>query len=129
MPALLDTHAILWFLHGDVRLSRRARREIEKSENLFFSPVSLWEIGIKLGLNKPGFQLAEDWWRSIPQALTSERVGRLDVRPEDFRDVAILPLHHRDPFDRMLVVQAKSRGCAIISADRQLEPYRVELIW
>ncbi|HMO03727.1 MAG TPA: type II toxin-antitoxin system VapC family toxin [Kiritimatiellia bacterium] len=129
MAVLLDTHAVLWFLSDDDRLSKRARTVLEREEDLFFSPVSLWEIGIKLGLNRPGFQLSEGWWRDIPQELTAQNIGRLELRPEDFREVARLPLLHRDPFDRMLVVQAMNGEHAILSMDHQLARYGVKVIW
>lgn len=129
MAALMDTHVVLWFLSGDKRLSGSALKIIQSEEEIYFSPVSLWEIGIKLGLGRSGFVLAEDWWRTIPRGLTNQRINRLEVMPEDYREVARLPLHHRDPFDRMLIVQASNNNCSIISADRQLNKYKVKVMW
>jgi len=126
---LMDTHVLLWFLAGDARLSGRAKRVIQGETRIYFSPVSLWEIGIKLGLKKKQFQLAGDWWQSMPRALVQQGIERLDLRPENFRDVALLPLHHRDPFDRMLIVQAKEASIKVISADAKLVKYDVEVVW
>jgi PIN domain nuclease of toxin-antitoxin system len=126
---LLDTHAILWFLSGDARLSDRARDILETEKALYFSPVSLWEIGIKLGLKKTDFQLDSDWWRSIPQSMIAQGIQRLDLLPEHFRDVAFLPMKHRDPFDRMLIVQAKYHAYVLLSADQKLRMYNVKVEW
>lgn len=126
---LLDTHAILWLLSGDSRLSEEARRYYEREERVLYSLVSLWEIGIKLGLQREDFQLANNWWREIPRELAAQGVTRLDIAAEDCREVGNLPLHHRDPFDRMLVVQALREQCPILSADEKLDAYRIRRLW
>jgi len=129
MSVLLDTHAILWALSGDSRLSKKARCVYNTEDDLAFSGVSLWEIGIKLGLQRQEFSLAGNWWQSIPQELVSQSILRLDVEPEHCRIVAELPMHHRDPFDRMLIAQAMSTGRSILSIDRKLDDYGVRRIW
>ena len=129
MKLLMDTHAVLWVLAGDARLTAPARAAYEDAELLYFSTVNLWEIGIKLGLRRRDFDLDENWWRDIPSALTREGATRLDVTPEHCREVSRLPLHHRDPFDRMLVAQANIEMCAILSVDPQLDVYGTERIW
>ncbi len=129
MAVLLDTHAILWILTADSRLSNTARECFENSDGLLFSMVSLWEIGIKLRLKRPDFKLDKHWWQLIPQSLVAQGVTRVDVEPTHCRDVALLPLHHRDPFDRMLIVQAQAADASILSADQQLDAYAVTRIW
>ena len=129
MKLLLDTHALLWIVAGDSRLSTRARRTYRKAESLYFSTASLWEIGIKLGLGRKDFSLEEDWWREIPIEITRQGALRLDVIAEHCREVARLPLHHRDPFDRMLVAQAILEDCHLLSIDPQLDDYPVNRIW
>ena len=129
MKVLLDTHALLWILAGDERLSVSAVETYEDSQSLYFSIASLWEIGIKLGLRRPDFVLAENWARDIPRALTRDGVSRLDVSPDHCREVSQLPLHHRDPFDRMLIAQAQTESCAVLSIDPQLDAYGIERIW
>lgn len=129
MSVLLDTHALLWGLSGDPKLSKRARRVFDNEEDLAFSVVSLWEIGIKLGLQRQDFALEDNWWRNIPQELVSQGASRLDVEPEHCRIVAELPMHHRDPFDRMLVAQAISTGRSILSIDEKFDDYAIRRVW
>lgn len=126
---LLDTHVLLWALSGDSRLSTIARQLYETADDLAFSVVSLWEIGIKLGLRRSDFELEEGWWQTIPQTLVSQGVARLDVEPHHCQRVAELPLHHRDPFDRMLIAQARCAKGRIVSVDAKFDAYQVERIW
>jgi len=129
MSLLLDTQALLWALSGDERLSRAATVAYESASGGLFSLVSLWEIGIKLGLRRHDFALAEGWERRIPRELLRLGFSRIDVEPRHCRMVAELPLHHRDPFDRMLVSQAMAADCPILSSDRQLDAYPIQRIW
>ena len=129
MKILLDTHALLWCLSGDNRLSKKARKCYENAEPLYFSVVSLWEIGIKLGLRRRDFALDGDWWRRVPETLVAQGAGRLNVESEHCRTVADLPLHHRDPFDRMLIAQAVATDCRILSIDEQFDAYGIQRIW
>ncbi|MGC9452455.1 MAG: type II toxin-antitoxin system VapC family toxin [Oceanipulchritudo sp.] len=126
---LLDTHALLWVLHGDSRLSKEARQRYEQAGTIYYSAVNLWEIGIKLGLRRDDFRLDMNWWRDIPQSMRIQGVECLSIEPEDCREVGLLPLHHRDPFDRMLVVQALRVKCPILSKDTALDAYQVARIW
>jgi PIN domain nuclease of toxin-antitoxin system len=129
MKILLDTHTILWVLAGDVRLSKRAKSLYENSADIAFSVVSLWEIGIKLGLQRPDFALEGEWWDSIPRTLVGQGAIRLQISDADCREVARLPLHNRDPFDRMLIVQAHVHERAILSCDTQLDRYKIRRVW
>lgn len=129
MKLLLDTHALLWALDGDKRLSKVAKKHYEEEKEVFFSVVSLWEIGIKLGLNRADFELADNWSVEIPRQLVAQGVKRLDVEPEHCREVSLLPLHHRDPFDRMLVAQARCARMTILSIDEKLDDYDIKRIW
>jgi PIN domain nuclease of toxin-antitoxin system len=129
VKALLDTHALIWALSGDDRLSARARKEYEGSGELFFSVLSLWEIAVKLALQRSDFELDKNWWKEIPKQLVAQGVKRLDVEPEHCRQVSSLPLHHRDPFDRMLIAQAICLKASIVSVDEKFDDYRVKRIW
>ena len=129
MKLLLDTHALLWVLSGDPRLSKTAARAYQQTGDVAFSMVSLWEIGIKIALQKDGFALDRNWWKDIPATLVSQGVARLDVEPGHCGAVGLLPWHHRDPFDRMLIAQAMETGRALLSADSGLDPYGVKRIW
>lgn len=129
MKLLLDTHALLWILSDDPRLSDRARSLYQDGTDIAFSAVSLWEIGIKLGLNRADFRLREDWWETIPRTLVAQGVSRIEMSDLHCRAVARLAHHHRDPFDRMLVVQAIESKRAILSCDEKLDLYPVRRMW
>lgn len=126
---LLDTHALLWLLSGDERLSESARERFERTDRVYYSVVSMWEIGLKLALRRKDFALDPQWWQEIPKALRLQSVEAVAVEPEDCRDVGRLPLHHRDPFDRMLVVQAFRLECPLLSRDLVLDAYGVQRLW
>lgn len=129
MKVLLDTHAILWVLGNDPRLSQVAKNTYEQTDQVYFSMVSLWEIGIKLGLNRTDFSLAENWWKAIPQTLTRQGVVRLNIEPVLCSRVSELPLHHRDPFDRLLIVQVQELKASLLSCDSQFDEYQVKRLW
>lgn len=124
MKLLLDTHAALWFLSGDDRLSENARRHLTDDTNrVLLSAAVVWEIVIKRSLGK---LVVPDEYLSL---LLGAGVQPLAVSVEHASAVEHLPLHHRDPFDRMLVSQATIEGGALISRDDALRPYDVTLIW
>jgi PIN domain nuclease of toxin-antitoxin system len=129
MKLLLDTHALLWILRGDSRLSTSAREAYREADEVWFSMVSLWEIGIKAGLKRKDFVLASDWFERIPRACTEQGIQRVNVEPAHCGAVSLLPLHHRDPFDRLLVVQANALRAGLLSCDRKLDAYDVTLVW
>lgn len=118
MKILLDTHLILWWLANSPSLSGQARALISAPENtVFVSAVSLWEIWLKESLGKlrlpPDFEekLAADSFESLP--LTAAHA----------RQVALLPWRHRDPFDRMLVAQARAEDLTLLTADDLVSAY------
>ena len=124
MKLLLDTHAALWFLSGDKRLSEPARNHLVDDANpVLLSAAVVWEISIKRSLGKlvvPNEYLA---------VLLDAGVQPLSVTVEHAAAVEALPPHHRDPFDRMLVAQALLEGAALVSTDEALRPYGVTLLW
>jgi PIN domain nuclease of toxin-antitoxin system len=122
---LLDTHAALWLLAGDQRLSARARQAIDSSRGrLVVSAVSLWEVAIKRSLGK--LDAPADLARRLAALGPIEL---LPVSPLHAEAVGELPWHHRDPFDRLLVVQAAAEKLAIVSSDPALAQYGVEVVW
>lgn len=128
MRVLLDTHAFLWFVIGSSELSSRARAVIEDAAfEKFLSGASLWEMAIKASLGK--IILAEPFDVLIPGQITASGFSVLGLEIVHLAAVATLPFHHRDPFDRMLVAQAKHEEMAIVSSDTQLDSYEVERIW
>lgn len=126
---LLDTHAMLWMLYGDRRLSTSARKLIDGSLPVFYSTVSFWEIGLKRGSRGFDFEIEKDWDIIIPRALEEAGILRLDLEATDCRRIEDLPLHHRDPFDRMLAAQALQRRFGIVSRDPSFDTYGVLRGW
>lgn len=118
MRILLDTHLLLWWLEDHPSLSPKARELISDAENaVFVSAVSLWEIWLKQSLGK--LRLPGDF---IPR-LEAESFESLPLMATQTGQVALLPWHHRDPFDRMLIAQAQVEGLVLLTADEGLAPY------
>jgi len=129
MGSLLDTHALLWMLYGDKRLSQKARKHIDGPIPLFYSTVSFWEIALKRASKGFDFEIEDNWDILLPAALKKAEVLRLDLEASDCRKMEQLPLHHRDPFDRMLIAQAQRRKMDIISKDNLMDAYGLTRIW
>ncbi len=128
MKVLLDTHAFLWLIAGDIRLSDKARQTYLNTENsLFFSAASLWEICIKLSLGK--ISLKNEWFRTIQVEMEINTIQWLPIEMAHCTKVTELPFHHRDPFDRMLIAQAIVEDMDLLSRDRRLSAYTIERIW
>lgn len=126
---LLDTHALLWMLHGDKRLSKSAAKTIDGELPLYHSSASFWEISIKLSGKGFDFEIDPDWNRTFPEELKRIGVPLLSPSIDDCRLLQELPKHHADPFDRMLVCQAKRMGLGMISADKVMDSYEVRRVW
>jgi PIN domain nuclease of toxin-antitoxin system len=125
---LLDTHTLLWFLGGDDRLSSRARAAIEDLSNRrLFSIAGAWEIAIKVSLGK--LRLTAPFHQLIPGQLHANGIELLGLRPEHIAELITLPMHHRDPFDRILVTQAVIERAVLVSADPVLDNYGIDRIW
>lgn len=123
MRLLLDTNAFLWALDDTSRLTAATRDLLADEQNeLFVSMASLWEIGIKVGLGKLTPQL--DWEAYLPRMGAS----LLPIGMEHAREVSRLPQLHRDPFDRMLVAQARVENLILVTADRHLAEYDVTVL-
>lgn len=124
MNLLLDTHAALWLLGEDQRLSDNALRALTDGTNrVLLSAVVVWEVAVNRSLGKLD---APDKYLSL---LLGGGAQALAVTIEHAVAVESLPWHHRDPFDRMLVAQAAVEGAAIVSRDEALRPYGVPLVW
>ena len=128
MQILLDTHAFIWFIEGINRLSSTARDSILKPENqLYLSIASLWEIAIKLNLDRLSF--AEPFEQLIPHQMKLNSIHSLPISLLHLNQLIDLPFHHRDPFDRLLIAQAISEKLPIITRDKSFPDYEVVLIW
>ena len=125
---LLDTHAILWFFWDDPKLSPDAKALIEDADNRkLVSIASCWEIGIKVGLGK--LDLGEPSRSFLPRELSYNNFELLPISLKHATMVEGLPTHHRDPFDRLLIVQAIADGLTLVSADVVFDQYNVTRSW
>jgi PIN domain nuclease of toxin-antitoxin system len=130
MSCLLDTHTLLWWFLDDPRLSKIALQTLEDTKRLYWSPVNLWEIGLKMsGSGYREFQMPERWDLQFPEMFARFAITELPIRPTHCRRIQDLPFHHRDPFDRMLVAQAQDEQLAIISADEIFDAYGMKRVW
>ncbi len=128
MKVLLDTHAFLWWIADDPRLSLRARQVMEAADTeLFLSAVSGWEIAIKSRLGK--LRLPADLEDFIVEQLGINAIQVLPIQMSHALRVYTLPDLHRDPFDRMLVAQSQLERLPILTGDPQIAQYPVTTIW
>jgi PIN domain nuclease of toxin-antitoxin system len=125
---LLDTHAMIWFFQDDPQLSLRARTLLE--DPLVHKRVSIatcWEIAIKVGLGK--LNLGAPTRPYLERAIAVNNFALLPISLDHATAVEGLPLHHKDPFDRLLIAQAILEGIPIVSIDLAFDPYAVQRIW
>ena len=121
---LVDTHVLLWWLTNDSNLSNTARTEIADPENEpLVSIASLWEIAIKRSLGK--LSAPDD----LPDRISNEGFAWLALAPLHAWEVRQLPMHHRDPFDRLLIAQAVIERLPVVTADPRFQPYGVDIRW
>lgn len=124
MRLLLDTHTALWWLAGDPRIGGDAERQLSDDTNrVLLSAAVIWEVAIKRSLGKlqAPADLAATWFGAgaHPLPITLDHAAAAEL----------LPWHHRDPFDRLLVAQALTENAAIVSHDDRLRDYGVSLVW
>lgn len=118
MRLLLDTHIALWAIADHERLSVRARTMMTDATEVYVSAVSVWEIAIKRALGKIDVDTS-----TFADAVRASGFRSLAITDQHAAGVQALPLHHADPFDRLLVAQAISEPLRLLTADSQLEPY------
>jgi PIN domain nuclease of toxin-antitoxin system len=123
MRLLLDTHIYLWVLSDSRRLKADARRRIEAADAVHVSAVSIWETAIKSALGKVEGDPAE-----MAASIAGCGFVELPVMARHGAQVALLPLHHHDPFDRLLVAQAQSERLHLLTVDSALEAYGESVI-
>ncbi len=120
---LLDTHVVLWWRDGGARLTNQIRRAIRSADIVLVSAASGWEVALKLGIGK--LKLGQPFAWMVEQSGFTE----LPVALVHAERLAALPAHHRDPFDRMLIVQAQVEGATLVTHDRQFGLYDVPTLW
>jgi PIN domain nuclease of toxin-antitoxin system len=127
-PILLDTSVLIWALNDDRALTRRMRAVISSpTARVHLSVVSAWEIAIKYQSGKLKFEVpVED---VLSRILDGTVWPVLPVLPAHIPELLALPMHHRDPFDRLLIAQARAEGMAIATSDDQVRKYRVPMAW
>ena len=122
MRLLLDSHVALWWLEGADDLGPECTALIESADEVYFSAVTPWELGIKRALGKLDFP------DGLVAALEEAGFEALPVTASHADLAPTLPPHHRDPFDRMLVAQAQLEALRLVSADDSLAPYDVDRV-
>ena len=128
MKYLLDTHAFLWWITDDERLTSRARERIKNRRNqLYLSAASAWEMAIKARLGR--LQVADDLEKFIPKQMALNAIHALPVQVGHALRVFALPPLHNDPFDRLLVAQSQMEDLPIITGDPQIAKYDLQVIW
>jgi PIN domain nuclease of toxin-antitoxin system len=128
MNLLLDTHAFLWFIAGDSNLSQAARAAIEDlNNNRYLSMASLWEIAIKVSIDK--LTLGEPFETLIPEQIAENSIELLDISFEHTVLISTMPFHHRDPFDRLIAAQAKVEQLTLVGVDAVFDAYGVDRLW
>ncbi len=125
---LLDTHSMLWFFWDDPRLSATAKTLIENADNRkLVSLATCWEIAIKVGLRK--LDLGEPSRSFLPREIARNSFELLPISLDHATMVEGLVLHHRDPFDRLLIAQAMSENITLLSADPVFDAYGISRLW
>ncbi|MCG5058646.1 MAG: type II toxin-antitoxin system VapC family toxin [Limnoraphis sp. WC205] len=123
---LLDTHAFIWLTENDSSLPNDLRVMIDTADLVYLSIASLWEIAIKLKIGKLSLQRS---YETIGSAIDTSDILMLPISFADTVQVRNLPLHHGDPFDRMLISQAINHSLVIISTDSKFDAYSVQRMW
>lgn len=124
MQFLIDTHTLLWFVTDDLKLSRNALRLIENETNIAILSMA---IAIKFSIGK--LTLQQPFQIFIDEQIQINDFQLLNIQPPHISILSSLPLHHRDPFDRMLIAQSIAEGLPIISADTAFDVYGVTRLW
>lgn len=123
---LLDTHTLLWFLADDPKLPSRVKSSIENADRVRVSMATVWEIAIKISIKKLKLDFE---FMELADFLAQTGIETLDISFADLEHYRTLPLHHRDPFDRILIAQAIANSFLIVSADTAFDTYPIQRMW
>lgn len=126
MRILIDTHILIWYFDGNDKLPSRFRYQLDNAQNsIFVSIASIWEIAIKINLGK--LKVTKSL-TEIQSYLIKREFELLEVKLTHLNTLSTLPLHHKDPFDRLLIAQAISENLTLISADQHFQAYSINLL-
>ncbi|MDJ0678348.1 MAG: type II toxin-antitoxin system VapC family toxin [Xenococcaceae cyanobacterium MO_167.B52] len=126
MKLLLDTHCWLWWLSEPQKLTSSMQQAIADPNNeLFLSVASIWEIAIKVAIDK--LTIPQPLPQLVAEQLSLDGINTLDIRMIHVLKIEELPLHHQDPFDRILIAQAICENLTIITRDKKFVPYPVSV--
>jgi PIN domain nuclease of toxin-antitoxin system len=123
---LLDTHAFIWYSENDTKLPESIKIDIENADRVYLSIASLWEIAIKLSIGKLSLRSN---YESIEASLEPAGIILLPISFADTVRVMNLPLHHRDPFDRILIAQSINNSLTLVSCDAAFAAYPIQIKW
>ena len=128
MNYLLDTCTFLWLTLNDPNLSHRARQEIvDPGNTIYLSVASAWEMCVKYDLGKLPLPLPPEQF--VPTRRMTYRLSTLGLEETDVFHLRLLPTHHKDPFDRMLICQALAQNLTILTPDPLIQQYPVRVLW
>ena len=128
MNLLIDSHALIWAVLDDPRLSQRARRVLrDRAGDFYVSIVSFWELSLKIALGKLRTMTSSIAY--LRDECQEQGIRIIPLQVEHIIRAESLPLHHRDPFDRMLIAQALQENLTILTGDAEFTKYPVEVLW
>lgn len=122
MSLLLDTHVILWWIKGDPTLPDELRDRLNHDPDIYVSPASIWEVAIKRAIGKL------DGPADLPERIRDSAFVSLAIEPNHAIAAGRLPMHHRDPFDRILVAQARCEELTLATRDPLCQKYDVSIL-
>ncbi|MBE9184018.1 type II toxin-antitoxin system VapC family toxin [Microcoleus sp. LEGE 07076] len=128
MRLLLDTHTFIWYVTDNPRLSANVKLLIEDENNeKLVSIASIWEMAIKHSIGRLNFSLP--FMEFVRQQLSVSNIGLLEININHIEVVASLPLHHRDPFDRLIIAQSMAEQIPVLSVDAIFDAYAIARLW
>jgi len=128
MRLLLDTHTFIWYVTDNPRLSANVKLLIEDENNeKLVSIASIWEMAIKHSIGRLNFSLP--FMEFVGQQLSVSNIGLLEINLNHIEVVASLPLHHRDPFDRLIIAQSMAEQIPVLSVDAIFDDYAIARLW
>ena len=128
MKYLLDSHVLFWIITGDLQLSRKAKNiYLDEKNKIFISIASLWEIAIKISLNKLSISMRLPEF--VQEHVIANEISIMPIELTHIYNLENLPFYHRDPFDRLIIAQSMAEKINILSNDTVFDRYPVKRIW